>query len=416
VSALSAHQTDFPAEFANFVAYVGSTEIQRSVDKVIRKLAAFGVAERNLFGTRYFFHEEMARFTDGSQPFQLDIQSSSAIRAASFVAGTNRARLGMSEAEARHFKGMIIDNMKPDRDFRQIEHEIRCFIHLKQKGHDVRFADLGKAGSQDLLCGSGANSFEVECKTVSQDTGNPIKSEMIANLAKQFFSLVKQRSQILKAGIYSVEFGSKPRMSNDVLAALQSIVLDASATVARCEDATITFHSRPLWDGCKERLPREAIVAMIAADPDVSGRHCFTMSGNNLVGLSVENYKPNEIASRATRVLKDAADQLSGTRAAFVWLHFIGLPERDFLELARFAMDGQGRGLNAVVANALTGRGSVKGRNHVNAVIFSAEAEGITHRPALDRQLMLAKSASVGGPVYVVRNPQAQFTAPDDVV
>jgi hypothetical protein len=103
MSELSAHQTEFPAEFANFVTYVGSNEIQQAVDKAMRKLASFGVAPRQLFGTRYFFHEEIARFTDNPHAFQLDIRSASSIRAASFIAGTNRARFGMTEGESRHF-------------------------------------------------------------------------------------------------------------------------------------------------------------------------------------------------------------------------------------------------------------------------------------------------------------------------
>jgi hypothetical protein len=159
------------------------------VDKVMRKLASFGTAPRQLFGTRYFFHEEIARFTDSPRAFALDIQSASAVRAAGFIAATNRARFAMTEAEASHFRGMIFDNMKPDRDFRQIEHEMRCYIHFRQKGHNVKFADLGQAGAFDLLCSSGTDRFEVECKTVSQDTGNPINSETLANLVQLFSTL-----------------------------------------------------------------------------------------------------------------------------------------------------------------------------------------------------------------------------------
>jgi len=74
----------------------------------------------------------------------------------------------------------------------------------------------------------------------------------------------------------------------------------------------------------------------------------------------------------------------------------------------------EGRGLNAVISNALYSQ-SAKDRNHVSAAVFSAEAQGITHRPALDRQLLLAKAASMGGPVHSVKNSRARSTLPKDV-
>jgi hypothetical protein len=108
---------------------------------------------------------------------------------------------------------MILDNMKPDRDFRQIEHEIRCYIHFTQKGHKVKFSDLGQAGAYDFLCASGADCFEVECKTVSQDTGNPIKSETLANFAQLFSVLVASHRRELASGIFVMKFDSDPKAS-----------------------------------------------------------------------------------------------------------------------------------------------------------------------------------------------------------
>ena len=415
MSELSAHQTEFPAEFANFVTYVGAYEVQRAVDKVIRKLASFGTTPRKVFGTRYFFHEEVARYTDNSQPFQLDIRSASAIRVASFIAGTNRARLTLTENEADHFRGMILDNMKPDRDFRQIEHEIRTYIHFRQKGHDVKFADLGRAGAYDFLCTSGSESFEVECKTVSHDTGNPVKNETLANFAHLFISLVANHDRGLASGIFVMRFDSEPKASNAAVAALKSILSDASFKPTVYQNGSITFLSRPHWDGCTNRLTRPAIQEMTESDPDVTGYHCFTKSGDNIVGLTLVPNKQSELVERVSTALKKAADQLSGKRASIIWLHFVDLPERDFLAIAQFAMDGQGRGLNALVSNALVGRGT-KDRNHVNAVMFSAEAESITHRPALDRELILGKAASISGPVYYAKNSYARFPLSEGIL
>jgi hypothetical protein len=151
---------------------------------------------------------------------------------------------------------------------------------------------------------------------------------------------------------------------------------------------------------------------MVESDKDVTGHHCFTKSGSNLVGLTLVSNKQSELVERVTRAIKKAADQLSGGRPSVIWLHFVDLPENEFTAFAQFAMNDQGRGLNALVTNALVGRGS-KDRNHVNFVMLSAEAEGITHRPALDRQLMLAKAASISGPIYQLQNSHARFELSD---
>jgi len=36
-----------------------------------------------------------------------------------------------------------------------------------------------------------------------------------------------------------------------------------------------------------------------------------------------------------------------------IWLHFVGLAEKEFRDIAQFSMNGKGGGLNALVANAL---------------------------------------------------------------
>ena len=51
--------------------------------------------------------------------------------------------------------------------------------------------------------------------------------------------------------------------------------------------------------------------------------------------------------------LKNAADQCSGKRPGVVWLHFLGLPDQDFLALCEFSTSGSGTGLNGAVADAL---------------------------------------------------------------
>lgn len=144
-------------------------------------------------------------------------------------------------------------------------------------------------------------------------------------------------------------------------------------------------------------------------DPEIKERaHCITLVRENWVALAIESGRANSLSERVVRVLKGATDQLSASRASIVWLHFVGMAEQQFRELAEFSMDGKGNGLNALVANVLSSS-SRKDRSHVNVVRFSGEAAGITRRPTLNDERMLTRAASIGGLAYDVPNPRARF-------
>jgi hypothetical protein len=247
VTILSASDFEFPREFAAFADYIGAADLHKSARKVMQKLAQFEAATRNLFGTRYFFHEEIERFADGSSPFQVDLSDPLSVRAASFIAGVNRARMTMSEVGAVRFRKMIIDNLKPDRDFRQIEHEVCCFIHFRQKLAKVQFADLDETGSFDLLCAQDSALVEVECKTISEDTGNPIKNEMLVNLTQQFLRSIRSQNQTSEPGIFLLTFKSEPSSSNAIVRELQSALRSIPIGRVDCRDAWIEFLPRPNW-------------------------------------------------------------------------------------------------------------------------------------------------------------------------
>ncbi|WGR95576.1 hypothetical protein MTX20_17565 [Bradyrhizobium sp. ISRA435] len=246
---------DFAAELAAFAGYVGAQDLHRAARKVVHKLSMLDPAPRGLFGTRYFFHEQMEQFTGGPQPFFLDTSSQRAVRAATLIAGVNRARLSMSDLAAVRLRKMILDNLKPDRDIRQIEHEFRGYIHLRQRFSNVRFADLEGAGKFDLLCMSGDTEVEVECKTISEDTGNPIKNEMVVNLSQTFLSAMRKRLPIDESGIFSLQFKGEPGAAKSVLQEFKAAM--SSRLVGRTEsaDATIDFLPRPSWTQAAETMP-----------------------------------------------------------------------------------------------------------------------------------------------------------------
>jgi hypothetical protein len=156
------------------------------------------------------------------------------------------------------------------------------------------------------------------------------------------------------SGIFHLKFKLDPGASKAVLhefkAALKSRVLDT----IDCADATLEFLPRPAWDHELKTLAPVELRNRIEADPAVGGRaHWITKVGDNMFALSLETSKGNTLAERAVNVLKRAADQLSGTRACMVWIHFVGFAEQEFQAPAEFSQGGRG-GLNTLVAEAVS--------------------------------------------------------------
>jgi hypothetical protein len=116
-------------------------------------------------------------------------------------------------------------------------------------------------------------------------------------------------------------------------------------------------------------------------------------------------HKPTTLGERVVDVIKEAAEQCSGRRSSVVWLHFIGLAEREFLTLAEFSSDGKGAGLNTLVANALHPQASTTDRTHLERVRFSVNPDSLSRQTAFGPTLLMSPAVSVGGAIYDVPNP-----------
>jgi hypothetical protein len=146
-------------------------------------------------------------------------------------------------------------------------------------------------------------------------------------------------------------------------------------------------------------------------DPDVGDSHCFTEVGGQMFALALKTSKTNTLAQRVVRILKDAADQLSGERCSLVWLHFVGFAEQELRTLAEFSMNGDGGGLNALVADAISPGTSSRDRFHVNRVRFTGEPAGLERRSTAT-ETSLVHITSLGGFAYDVPNPRARKQLP----
>ena len=402
--------TSFPVEFARFVDFVGPQNLHEAVSRVASKLQRLSPPIRELYRDRYFFHQQCISITDGPNPFQLDVENVYALRAATFMAGVNRVRDSLSATARPRFRNVILGGLKPDRDIRQLEHEIRSFVHFGQKAMEIGFADLEGNGRFDLSCKAGEVAFDVECKTVTEDTGASIRTDLLANLSEEFRLAINRSSVATDFGIFVLTFKKHPDQCHNVAPRLREALTSSSFAQINSEDFDLVFVPKLEWTALLLSAPSDELRSAINRDlVGVSLKNFAMRMGNKILGLALQPHKPNSLSEKVINVLKEGADQCSRQCPSLVWLHFIGHPEEEFLRVANFSQQGQGAGLNAIVASALHPRASTTDRSHVHTIRFSAEAAAITRKPVLDSELLLQKADSLSGPCYDVPNPFCRF-------
>jgi hypothetical protein len=403
-------QSEFPHEFARFVDFVGANEMMNALRRVDTKLASLLPRTRRLYGDRFHFHEQFIRFSEGSAPYQLDITDAVAVRAASLIAGVNRIMDSLSGAGTSRLKKTIIGNLRPDRDIRQLEHEIRCTAHFGRKGFKVRFADLEGQGRFDLAVETQAGPVEVECKTVSEDTGSQIKLDTTVNLMDAFLREAPVLPVKDKSGIFVLSL-KQPASKCKTLVPRVKAALPSAEQGFDGSDFALTFLPRLQWTELLHRERSDELRHAILLDSELAGHaHCFTRVSGSVLALCLRPHKPNGLSQRVIDVIKDGADQCTGAKPSVVWLHFIGAAEAEFNDLAQFSMIGNGAGLNSLVAGALHPHASSTDRCHVHRVLFSASGERIARSPMLAPDLLIVRAASNGGPIYDVPNPFCRFS------
>lgn len=416
-------QSEFPRQLAGFVDFIGANDLDAALKKVMGKLERLLPSTRFLYGDRYFFHEQFLRFTEATAPFQLDISEPVAVRAARLIADINRVRTSLSAKGASRLRRMIIGGLQPGCDIRQLEHELRCATHFARKGLRVTHADLEGLGSFDLLIDGPSGSVEVECKTVAEDTGAPIKLEVIVQLFDAFVRCVSKsrRASITESGVFSLVLRKRGDDCNNLVSRFRDALRSGAFERFDENDFEINFTPKPQWTELLKTGHVRQFISTRSLDPDFNAGHArsFTTVDGFAVGLSLRLHKPSELGSRSVGVIKQAADQCTGRNPALVWLHFVGATEEDFLALVQLSSDGTGAGLNSIVANALHPDATPIGatptdRSHVNAVKFSASGSRIDKRPALAPNLLIVSAVTNSAPLYHVPNPLCRWPSKID--
>jgi len=399
-------QSDFPREFAEFIDFLGTADVDRGINKVNKRLAGLPAEVGAIYGDRYFFQQQFLKFVDSDKsPFFLDIYDVRAVRAASLIAGINRTKRSLNALDRERFRSKLAASLALGSDLRQIEHEIRCATHFEQMGFKVTFVDFEKGGF-DLLVTTAKGPIEVECKTLSEDTGSQLKKDMAVALAESFFRHAKKHD-FSESGLFTMTLRTPSAHCKRLPEQLQAVL---SGSDTPYSDFDFTFTPVPKWQKLLDEERIDELQRALRSDYN-DGEFSRSVSQRNgrVVAFDVRPHALPDLNQKVIETLKEAADQCTGNLPAIIWLHFNGHPEDEIQQVFEFSARTPGGGLNSTVASALHPDVSSTNRSHVQRVRFSATGASLLRRLTPDSDRMLRRFVSQGGLCFDVPNPLTKF-------
>jgi len=134
---VSFYTAQIPGLITWFNGFVGFREIQKRIERVRMKLKDIGMSVPSL-DRRYYFHSTYKRLAERNRTFgRIDIGEPNNARAISLVAAIREFSLPLSGEEQARLRSRILESLDPDRDIRELEHEMRAFVHYKSAGYNV---------------------------------------------------------------------------------------------------------------------------------------------------------------------------------------------------------------------------------------------------------------------------------------
>ena len=248
------------------------------------------------------------------------------------------------------FIGRVQGAFRNPIDMRALRLELSAATHFSRRSCKIRWPELTQQGSVDLFIEDiGPQGFEVECKSISEDTGRKIPKRAVL----EFYSLLWPQLLSLRNGLsigISAVLTIPDRLPNDYRSRLE---LAKQFGVNICEGKNAN-----LADGTQIRVskfelsrlpqisldnlaPREIRVAL---DDVTSTSNRQTMLFRNESGgalaLTVQSAKDDSLIKSIFNTLSDsAARQFTGTLGGMFFTGFQGLSDSQLLSVASQDMD-----------------------------------------------------------------------------
>lgn len=382
-----------------FNSFVGYDAIKNRINRVEVKLnSAFGLSDSIL--RRYQFHTAytklLARKTVGRPPVVEDFATHDTL---SFLAALKTLSQPLTDHEKARLRARVLEGLSPDRDVRELQHELRAFVHYKSAGCKVSWCDNEKQHFDFLI--EGPNGvFEVECKTFADNIGNAISTDLSVAVFEELRRAI-DRNGFPESATYEIFVDSAPCPRPSAFGSAANIFFNAAGNKSydgfhvvhqRRHDFDEHFRSEKDTSWIRREFSkwqnRTNNHSMVAASPKT----------RRAVFISISGSRTPRPYNAICDSLKRASNQFSKGRPAVIWGHFLGLDET---ALERLLVRNFGE------RNALDFFGEYlfksENRNHVARLRLSADGDiriGAKHRE---------KIAYGGGPCYDLTSKASRF-------
>lgn len=389
-----------------FNGFVGYREIQKKTQRVKAKLSGIEFASPVL-NRRYSFHRTYERMVIRNRLHQkIDTRDLEIHRVLSTIVGLREISKLQTESRQIQLRSRILDALDPDRDIRELEHEVRAFVHYRQAGMEVQLRDGMSNERFDFIVRGARGEFELECKTFSESIGNPISTENSLVFFRAFKTAVKQQPSPPECGILSIKLHAEKAVPEEEIIGCLSDFLLATPRHKEYSRMTISFDRKRHWDEHLRACDYVAVANEIAQQHERLNPHSMVMlSHSNATLLCLSSARrPRPLQAMLDR-LKSASQQFTKTRPAMIWAHFLATGERDFLEVVKRARRS-GSGPFDVVATRLF---RSENRRHVCRLRFSADGESVREIGYPILKLKALSELTISGPAYDLTSSVSNF-------
>lgn len=231
----------------------------------------------------------------------------------------------------------------PD-DMRAIQLEIRSATHFVIRGHSIKWPEMEGFGRFDLLVENlGSNGLEVECKSISEDTGRKIHRREALEFHRLVESELQALSRNIQTGItvvltvpsrlpslYKQKQKLAKHITDSVLSAQSMVLEDGSdIRVSSFDMATLGV----IWSEGEPVIPREAI------DQITATKNRELMILGNKKGAIIFVLQSQQDDTLLQRVLDtvsaSARSQVSKNRPALFLVGLHGIETESLLSIAK---------------------------------------------------------------------------------
>ncbi|MGE3987556.1 hypothetical protein [Pseudorhodoplanes sp.] len=399
---------EIPATITWFNSFVGFREIWSRVERAEAKLRDLDFASP-ILNRRYFFHLNYKRIVQRNRLHQkISTDSFENNEPISFMAAIRDAASNLSEQGRQRLRSKLLDGLSPDRDIRELQHELRVYVHYKQQHCKVSFVDLEGRGNHDFDVTYRNTTFEVEAKTVSEDIGNLVSTETSIQMLLAFKDAINSTPDFNESGILRYAIKKRPSTPNirENFASILRSFLSKGAREAETSEGSLTFEKRDSW---RENIALGNFTPIrqeIDNEQERSNPHAVIVVGKGkAVLLCVTGNRPTYLVKGIMRRLKSASQQFSQSKAAVVWVHFLGLDEPAFVSLREEAQAGVRNAFiafgNYVFQNEL--------RSHVCKLRLSSDSQEL--RRATSKLMLSGVSEMISnqGPAYDMTSLVSRF-------